>query len=119
MDKTKKKEKKLIDTDLLKNKVFDSNNCVESINHLINSYIDANNKLGITWFEVILKTLFIRLNTKHSQNNLNKKKVIKYNLSDILLELIENGYSKNNKVIIYEDIKKLKSITKEEKYLNF
>ena len=109
MDKTKKKE--IIDTDLLKNKEFDSNNycnCVESINHLINSYIDVNNKLGITWFEVILKTLFIRLNTKHSQNNLNKKKVIKYNLSDILLELIENGYSKNNKVIIYEDIKNWK-----------
>ena len=40
LDKTKKKEKKLIDTDLLKNKVFDSNNycnCVENINHLINS----------------------------------------------------------------------------------
>ena len=37
LDKTKKKEKKLIDTDLLKNKEFDSNNCVESINHLINS----------------------------------------------------------------------------------
>ena len=47
MDKTKKKEKKLIDTDLLKNKEFDSNNCVESINHLINSYIDVNNKLGM------------------------------------------------------------------------
>ena len=45
--------------------------------------------------------------------------VIKYNLSDILLELIENGYSKNNKVIIYEDIKKLKSITKEEEIFKF
>ena len=53
MDKTKKKEKKLIDTDLLKNKVFDSNNycnCVENINHLINSWIDVNNKLGTTRF---------------------------------------------------------------------
>ena len=62
MNKTKKKEKYLIDIDRLKNKIFYSNsNCVESINHLINSYIDLNNKIGITRFEVILKTLFIRL----------------------------------------------------------
>ena len=78
---------------------------MESINHLINSYKDVNNKIGITRFEVILKTLFIRLNTKHCQKNLNKKMVIKYNLSDILLQLIENGYGKNNKLIRYEDIK--------------
>ncbi len=31
---------------------------------------------------------------------------IKYNLPDILLELIENGYGKKNKFISYEDIKK-------------
>ena len=61
MNKTKKKEKYLIDLDRLKNKIFYSINCVESINHLINSYIDLNNKIGITRFEIILKTLFIRL----------------------------------------------------------
>ncbi len=43
--------------------------------------------------------------------------VIKYNLSDILLELIENGYG-NNILIRYED-KKLKSITKEEDIFKF
>ena len=80
MDKTKKKEKNYRYSSI-KNKIFDSNNCVESINHLINSYIDENNKLGITRFEVILKTLFIRLNSKHSQTNLNNKMVIKKILS--------------------------------------
>ena len=77
---------------MLKNKVFYSNNCEESINHLINSYIDINNKIGITRFEIILKTLFIRLNSKNNRNNNDNKMVIKYKLSDILFELIENGY---------------------------
>ena len=45
--------------------------------------------------------------------------VIKYKLSDILLELIENGYGKKNKFIIYESIKKLKSLTKEEDIFKF
>ena len=61
---------------------------IESINHLINSYIDVNNKIGISRFETILKTLFIRLKTKNNRNNYNNKIVIKYKLSDILLELI-------------------------------
>ena len=64
LNKTNKKGKNLKDHDRLKDKVFYSNNCVESINHLINSYIDVNNKIGIARFEIILKTLFIRLNTK-------------------------------------------------------
>ena len=45
--------------------------------------------------------------------------VIKYKLSDILLELTENGYGKNNKFITYESIKKLKSLTKEEDIFKF
>ena len=68
---------------MLKNKVFYSNNCVESINHLINSYIDANNNIGIKRFDTILKTLFIRLNSKNNRNNNDNKMVIKYKLSDI------------------------------------
>ena len=101
---------------MLKNKVFYSNNCAESINHLINSYIDINNKIGITRFETILKTLFIRLNSKNNRNN---KMVIKYKLLDILLELIENGYGINNKYIKYDQIKKLKSISNEEDIFKF
>ena len=68
---------------MLKNKVFYSNNCVESINHLINSHIDANNNIGIKRFDTILKTLFIRLNSKNNRNNNDNKMVIKYKLSDI------------------------------------
>ena len=45
--------------------------------------------------------------------------VIKYNLSDILLELIEKGYGKNNKFITYDSITKLKSLTKEEDIFKF
>ena len=71
---------------MLKNKVFYSNNCVESINHLINSYIDVNNNIGIKRFDNILKTLFIRLNSKNNRNNNDNKMVIKFKLSDILLE---------------------------------
>ena len=104
---------------MLKNKVFYSNNCVESINHLINSYIDINNKIGITRFETILKTLFIRLNSRNNRNNNDNKMVIKYKLSDILLELIENGYGINNKYIKYDQIKKLKSISNEEDIFKF
>ena len=71
---------------MLKNKVFYSNNCVESINHLINSYIDVNNNIGIKRFDTILKTLFIRLNSKNNRNNNDNKMMIKFKLSDILLE---------------------------------
>jgi len=45
--------------------------------------------------------------------------VIKYKLSDILLELIENGYGMNNEYIKYDQIKKLKSISKEEDIFKF
>ncbi len=45
--------------------------------------------------------------------------MIKYKLSDTLLELIKNGYGINNKYIKYDQIKKLKSISKEEDTFKF
>ena len=39
------------------------NNCCESINNLINNFIQVNSKVGIERFATLVKILFIRLNT--------------------------------------------------------
>ena len=44
---------------------------------------------------------------------------IKCNLSNILLDLVNSGYVRNIKVLNYNDIKKIKSIKKEDDIFPF
>ena len=53
--------KHLINDDNFKEYIAFSNNTCESINHLINSYIQTNVKVSIDRFASIIKILFIRL----------------------------------------------------------
>ena len=52
------RNKNLISFGKLEDNIFFSNNCCESLNHLINSYITVNNKVSLSRFEEIIKTLF-------------------------------------------------------------
>ena len=54
-------EKKLINDPILNEYVFGSNNACESLNNLINNFIQINSKVDLDKFETIIKTLFIRL----------------------------------------------------------
>ena len=72
-------------TELLSKKCFEdyvflSNNACESLNHLINSLIAINHNVTISRFEIILKTLFIRIdsidNIKSKFRAYRKKKTI-------------------------------------------
>ena len=63
---------------------------------MINSLISVNNKVSITKFEFILKTLFVRMEYKNSEDFQNDKSLArKSQLSDILIELIKLGFSSN------------------------
>ena len=92
--------KNLINENNFREYVAFSNNSSESINHLINSYIQCNTKVSIKRFESIVEILFVRMNFNHEQKI---KKEIRINLkneiSDVLLELIKLGFGTNNKII--------------------
>ena len=92
--------------------VFLSINACESLNHLINSLIAVNNNVSvITRNEIILKTLFIRMEVQKEQNNHHIER--KQQLSDLLLELIKKGYGANKGLINENELKKLKNLKSE------
>ena len=102
--------KRLISDSVLEDKVFFSNNCCESLNHLINSYIAVNNKVSFPRFEEILKNLFIRMECGHSRLlQLNERINIKRKMSDVIIDLIKSKVGINLKIITFEEMKKLKS----------
>jgi len=51
----------LISDCLLEEYIFITNNCCESLNDLMNDFIQINARVDIDRFETIIKTLFIRL----------------------------------------------------------
>ena len=57
----KANRKKLINDSILNEYVFGSNNACESLNNLINNFIQIDSKVGLDKFETIIKTLIIRL----------------------------------------------------------
>ena len=58
----------------------------------------------------MLKFIFIRMEDFNSSHGYLQKTL----LLDILRDLIEKGYGKNNKIIKIKDFKDIKSITKSE-----
>jgi len=91
------------------------NNYCESVNHLINSYFISDTSISFSRFEIIIKSLFIRMehNKTIKKKEKNKSFNIKTNLSDILLELINLVYWTNLKVLNLNAIKKFKNIKNE------
>ena len=65
-------KKILIEKNGLKNYICFSNNCVESVNHLINSFITSNTIVSFARFEIIVKNLLIRMENLR----FNKKKMM-------------------------------------------
>ena len=110
----KKSRSQLISEKNLQDYVFLSNNACESLNHLINSLIAVNNNVSLTRFEIILKTLFIRMELRNNQNNQNLEHIErKQQLSDLLLYLVKNGYGTNKGLVTKKDLKELKNYSSE------
>lgn len=106
--------RELISKKNLEKYVFLSNNACESLNHLINSFIAINNKVSITRFEIIIKTLFVRLDVSNSLKDQNVEHIDrKCQLSDLLFELIKKGYGCKKRMLTYNDLKSLKNCKKE------
>ena len=85
------------------------------VNHLINSFIAINNKVSITRFEIIIKTLFVRLVVSNSLKDQNLEHIErKCQLSDLLLiELIKKGYGCKKGMLNNKDVNLLKNYKKE------
>ena len=89
--------------------IFLSNNCCESVNNLINNFIQVNSKVGIDRFETIIKALFIRLECIRTNNNqMGERFINKKVLYDIPMDIIRKGFWVNNKIITEDQYKKLK-----------
>ena len=96
-----------------------SNNCCESLNHLINEILDVNNNVSITKFAEIIKFIFIRFNVNREKNKQRKEQIIiSHKLSDNLLALANFGLGKN-KVLKPKEIKILKNLNSEEEIFKF
>ena len=108
--------KVIISKNVLDEYVFLSNNACESMNNLINNYIEINSKVSLDKFITIIKTLFVKLECGRSNRNQSSEKIIhKRHLSDVLLEIINSGFGKNLKIITSEQFKKLGNIASERK----
>ena len=81
------------------NYILFSNNAVDSFNHLMNKIIEANNKVSISKFEDLLKFIFIRMSSKHRNDNKERYQE-KRLVSDLLRELLEKGYGKNKRLLL-------------------
>ena len=111
---TEKTRTQLIAEKKFKDYVFFSNNACESLNHLINSLIAVNNNVSLTRFELIIKTLFIRMEYKKNEDDQNEKTIErKQQLSDILIELIKLGFGVSKGLLNRKDISLIKNLRNE------
>ena len=91
----------LISQKSLEDYIFLSNNACVSLNHLINSLIAINQNVSISRFEVILKTLFIRMEAVDNQNQDLEHIERKRQFSALLMDLIKLGSKKIMIIIFY------------------
>ena len=102
-----------------KNNFDFSNNCCESLNHLINEILDVNSNVSITKFAEIIRFIFIRFNVNREKNKQRKEQfVISHKLSDNLLAIANFGIGKN-KVLKSKEIKNIKTLKNEEEIFKF
>ena len=91
---------------------------VESFNHLMNQCLEHNNKVSISKFIDILKFIFIRMSSNKDTEEVNVNTEQRTLISDILRELVELGFGKNDKMIDYETLKILKYYKNEDVIFN-
>jgi len=101
-------KKQLVSENNLKEYIYFTNNCVESFNHCLNECLNNNNKVSFQKFEEIIKYIFVKMDLAKEKVNTSgySEKTL---VSDILRELINLGFGKNNKIIKVNDLEKLKN----------
>ena len=83
---------------------------MQSVNNLINNFIQINSQVSLAKFETIFKTLFIRLECNRNKDNQKSKRIIhKQVLSDLLLKFINLVIGDNLTIIRADQFNKLKN----------
>ena len=107
-DKLKKKINKdnFYDTSDIEKYISFSNNACESLNSYIKTFIPLNQNVNTKVFAQVIKNLFIKNSPRRLEyESINDKKIlIKRNMSDILIEIVE--ISRGEKLLKIKDIEK-------------
>lgn len=100
-------KKLLISENNLKEYINFTNNAVESFNHLLNECLSKNIKVSFNKFGEIIKYIFIKF---EGSKDSNIKRYTEHTLiCDILRELVNSGFDKNNKIVKKNNLKKIKA----------
>ena len=100
---------KLIDSDSFLEYVAFSNNAVESTNHLINTFIKFNTAIKYEKFKDLVLLLFLRMESRRKiYRNKKDNFVIKNQLSDLMITLVNKGIGNSLKILSLKEIKDLK-----------
>ena len=111
---------KLIDSDSFMECVAFSNNAVESTNHLINTFIKYNTAIKYEKFKDLVLLLFLRMESRRKiYRNIIDNFVIKNQLSDLMITLVNKGIGNSLKILSLKEIKDLKVNFNEEEILSF
>ena len=111
---------KLIDSDSFMEYVAFSNNAVESTNHLINTFIKYNTAIKYEKFKDLVLLLFLRMESRRKiYSNKKDNFVIKNQLSDLMITLVNKGIGNSLKILSLKDIKDLKLKYDEEDILSY
>ena len=97
-----------------------SNNAVESTNHLINTFIKYNTAIKYEKFKDLVLLLFLRMESRRKiYRNIKDNFVIKNQLSDLMITLVNKGIGNSLKILSLKEIKDLKINLNEEEILSF
>ena len=109
-----------IDSDSFMEYVAFSNNAVESTNHLINTFIKYNTAIKYEKFKDLVLLLFLRMESRRKiYSNKKDNFVIKNQLSDLMITLVNKGIGNSLKILSLKDIKDLKLKYDEEDILSY
>ena len=107
-DKLKKKVNKdnFYDASDIEKYISFSNNACESLNSYIKTFIPLNQNVSTKVFAQVIKNLFIKNSPRRLEyESINDKKIlIKRNMSDILIEIVE--ITRGKKLLKIKDIEK-------------
>lgn len=97
-----------------------SNNAVEGTNHLINTFIKYNTAIKYEKFKDLVLLLFLRMESRRKiYRNIKDNFVIKNQLSDLMITLVNKGIGNSLKILSLKEIKDLKVNFNEEEILSF
>ena len=95
-------------------------NAVESTNHLINTFIKYNTAIKYEKFKDLVLLLFLRMESRRKiYRNIKDNFVIKNQLSDLMITLVNKGIGNSLKILSLKEIKDLKVNFNEEEILSF